>query len=434
GITVFSNLGDSVYRIVARRDGFAPAVAEYLRPVSPSESVTLRLEPGMDRVLYFENPETERKAAMLLRQGLEAYQKNDLPGAEELIRQAIDLNPDAVDALYYYGVITLAQAKFDQAAEAMRRAAEVAEIMKSVPSPMREVYTKIAQTSREQLDQIPIIRADYTLREENFDEAIRLFEEILKVNPEQADVHARLSIALTQVDRLDDAAAAVERAIKLAPEEEGFKALKEQIRITRENKALQRAQSLLDEGTKLMKADNNAGALVKLEEALKLTPQDKQAPIWRQKGRALAALKRADEAESAFKKAIELASPKDSYEYRMSFAQFYLDSEQFEKAVDVMADSAAVGDRDPEKVLLELAESTRNREYRLAEAALERVIKINPDNANAHYDLGRLYFARGGAMDARARELLTRYRKIGTDQNKKEDAEGLIFVINRRSK
>jgi tetratricopeptide (TPR) repeat protein len=434
GIAAFSKLDDSVYHVVARREGFAPASAEFVKIETASDTITLQLQAGENRLLYFENPDVEQKAGMLLNQGLEAFQQNDLSEAESLFRQSLDINPTAADALYYYGIISLAQAKFDQAAEALGKAVNIAGVMKTVPSPAQGAYEQITQNAQQQLNEIPGIRADYALKEQNFDEAIRLFEELTRTNPDRADYHARLSLALTQVNRLDDAMAAVERAIELDAGEEGYRTLKNAIQVTKQTEVLKKAQSLLDEGTKLLNADNPAEAVVKFEEAVTMIPEERQAPLWRQIGRARAALGLTGEAEAAFKRSIELAPEKENYEYRMSFAQFYLDIERFEDAVEIMADQEGAGAKDPEKILLELAESTRHKEPRLSEAALERVIKLNPDNADAHYDLGRLYYIRGKEMDSRSKELLSRYVQIGSDPNKIEDARGLIIVIDRRNR
>ncbi|MDR0843326.1 MAG: tetratricopeptide repeat protein, partial [Acidobacteriota bacterium] len=69
-----------------------------------------------------------------------------------------------------------------------------------------------------------------------------------------------------------------------------------------------------------------------------------------------------------------------------------------------------------------------------AEAALERVIKLNPANADAYYDLGRLYFSDGKEKDSRTKELLNRYVEIGKDASKVEEVQGLLIIVNRRSK
>jgi tetratricopeptide (TPR) repeat protein len=190
---------------------------------------------------------------------------------------------------------------------------------------------------------------------------------------------------------------------------------------------------VLDEGSKMLQSGDAAGALAKFEEANRLA-SEKQPVIWRQIGRAQGKLGRQEEAEAAFRKSIELAPAANVGEYQMSFAQFYLDIKKFEQAVDVMADPRSAGDRSPEQVLMELAARVKNQEPRLAEAALERVIKLNPDNADAHYDLGRLYFAEGKEKDARTLELLNRFVEIGTDPDKLDDAKGLLIVVSKRSK
>ena len=110
----------------------------------------------------------------------------------------------------------------------------------------------------------------------------------------------------------------------------------------------------MEEGNKLLKEEDAAGALKKFEEAKALVPQDKQSPLWKQIGQSQAKLNRQEEAIAAFKKSIELAPADKASDYQMAFAQFYLDIKKFEEAVDVMADSKAVGSKSPEQALLDL--------------------------------------------------------------------------------
>ena len=73
------------------------------------------------------------------------------------------------------------------------------------------------------------------------------------------------------------------------------------------------------------------------------------------------------------------------------------------------------------------------QEPSLAAAALERVIKLNPANINAYYELGRLYYM-DKANDKRTKELLTKFSETGTDPDKLEDVKGMLLIINRRNK
>jgi tetratricopeptide (TPR) repeat protein len=437
GIAAFDKLDDAVYRVVGRKEGFAPAFHEFVDMRGASASVTLKFEAGADRKLHFEDPLLEKNAAALLQQGLGAYQQNDLPGAEKLFRQSLEINPSSAEGLYYLGATLLRQSRFDDAAETWKKAEAVAAVLKKLPSTApagkANPYETIEQNVGQQLQQMPIFKAESAFKAKKYEEAAVLYAEAAKAFPTNPDLHANRARALTQSKKWDEAIAAVDKALELKPGDASLAGLRKTIAGLKENEAIQKAQGLLDAGNKMLGSGDAAGALGKYEEANTLIAAEKQAPIWRQIGRALAKLERRDEAEAAFRKSIELAPEGSLAEYQMAFAQFYLDGKKFEQAVDVMADPRSAGDRSPEQVLTDLAERVKNQEPRLAEAALERVIRLNPANANAYYDLGRLYFAEGKEKDARTLELLNRFVEIGTDQAKLEDAKGLLYVVSKRS-
>ena len=103
GVAEFAKLEDGVYRVFARKDGFAPALFEFAVLKGSSESVTLNLVAGADKKLYFEDPAEEQRAIQFLRQGLDAAKQNKYEEAEKLFSQALEINPSSAETLYYYG-------------------------------------------------------------------------------------------------------------------------------------------------------------------------------------------------------------------------------------------------------------------------------------------------------------------------------------------
>ena len=435
GIAAFDKLDDGVYRVVGRKEGLAPALHEFVAVKGSSGSATLKFEAGADRKFYFEDPLIEKNAAALLQQGVQASQQGNFPEAEKLLGQALEINPSLAEGLYYLGVAQLQQSRFDDAAATWKQAEALAEVMKALPTPagQQNSYEAISQNVRNLLPQMPVFKAEAAFKLKKYAEAAALYAEAAKTVQGSPELYANMGRALTQAGRYDEALAAVGRAIELKPGDASLASLQKAIAGMKENEAIKKAQGLLDEGNKMLQSGDAAGALAKFEEANRLA-SEKQAVIWRLIGRARAKLDRQEEAEAAFRKSIELAPAANVGEYQMSFAQFYLDVKKFEQAVDVMADPRSAGDRSPEQVLTDLAARVKNQEPRLAEAALERVIQINPANADAYYDLGRLYFAEGKEKDARTLELLNKFVEIGTDQGKLDDAKGLLIVVSKRSK
>jgi tetratricopeptide (TPR) repeat protein len=431
GIAEFK-LDDGAYRVFGRKDGFEPALYEFAILKGSPVSATLKFVPGADKKLYFEDPAEEKKAQDLMVQGLQTLKENKLAEAEKLLVESTAIDPSNAEAFYYLAVSRLQQHKYDEGLKTLDKTMEVASAWMTLPSsapagspnPYEQVY-KSAENVKAKL---PGIKAEDALKSKNYEEAVKEFSELIKTNPNEPIFHADLAIAQYNLRKYDEALASIDAAIKLKPGT--YDDMKKTILAQKEKAQLEQAQALLDQGTKLLQDGDAAAALKKFEESKALVAeQEKQWPIWRQIGRAQGKLNQPEAVES-FKKAIELAPADKQAECRNSFAQYYLDQKKYDDAVDVIADPKA---QDPEKALLDVAKATSSREPRMARAALERVLKIDPDNLDATFDLGQLiYFDKDN--DARAKELLTKYIEKGQDARKVGEAKDMMVLINRRMK
>ena len=120
--------------------------------------------------------------------------------------------------------------------------------------------------------------------------------------------------------------------------------------------------------------------------------------------------------------------------YLNVLARFYLESGKFDEALDALTDPRSLGSESPIKVLQDLVEKSKDSEPKLAEAALERILKADPSNAETYFTLGRMYYADGKEMDRRSRELLARYIEIGQNPDNVSQAKDMLTLIDRRSK
>jgi tetratricopeptide (TPR) repeat protein len=409
GLAVFGKLDDGVYRVAGHKEGFVPSLFEYVLLKASKESVVLKFAAGEDKKLYFEDPELERNAAVLLNQGSEALKQGNAAEAEKFFSQSLAINPFAVAANFYYGVVLLQQAKFDEGANALKKAMSIANMLKTLSpagtADKPNINERIIENAQKQLEQIPVIKGDAAFKQQKFDEAIAIFSEGIKNFPNRPELYAYLARALTQAKRNDEALTAINKAIELKPEEKTYANLKDTIVLRQKSAVIDKAQSIMDEGIKLLEAGDAAGALNKFQEAKGMIPPDRQSPLWRLIGRAQAKLNHPEEAAAAF-----------------------------EEAINILIDPKAVGSKTPEQVLEELAAKMRGQEPMLAEVALERVIKLNPDNADAYYALGTIYYSEGKANDKRTKELLSKFASIGTDAAKLEETKGMLLIVNRRLK
>jgi tetratricopeptide (TPR) repeat protein len=437
GIAEFTKLDDGAYRIIGRKEGLAPALYEFAVLKGSRESVVLKFEPGADRKLYFEDPATEAQAFELVKQGLEAYKQKKFPDAEKLFAQSLEVNPANPEAFYYQAVSMIQQAKFNEAVEKLNQCARLASVFMTLPSPSPSGPNPYEQTYRNAqnlIRQMPIFKGENALRQKQYDVAAEEFRAAIKTDPNNPEFHANLAIALTNAKKFDEGLEAVENAIRLKPSEKAYADLKNQISARKENMKLETAQSLMDEGNRLLQGGDAAGALKKYEEAKGMVPPDKQSPLWRQIGRSQAKLGQQAAAVESLKKAIELAPADKVSEYRNALAQHYLDAKNYEASLDVLTDPQSAGSQSVEQVLTSLAQSMKNKDPQFAEAAMERILKLNPDNADIYFELGQMYYADGKEKDSRTKELLTKYVEIGKDAAKVQSAKDLLIMVNRRSK
>jgi tetratricopeptide (TPR) repeat protein len=435
GIAEFKKLDDGVYRIYGHKEGFVPALYEPMLLKGSEESVTLKFEAGADKKLYFEDPALESSVGLTMQRGLDAYKQKNFEEAEKLFLQSLDMNPSAAEALYYLSVTYLQQKKFDETSETLKKAIDVANIMKNAPSPVPagqpNPYEGIVQNSQGLLKDLPALKGEDLLKQKKYDEAVAEFREAVKGDPQNAAYHANLAIALTNAQRFDEALSALEKAEQLKPE--GFGDLRKSILARKENAEIDKAQAVMDEGRKLYDAGDYSGALRKYEEAKSMLAEDKQAAPWLQIARTQAKSGQKEAALESFNKALKLVAADKVEGFRNSFVQVYLDDKKFDDAVDVLADPNTAGSQSPEEVLLTVAAAYKSKEPKLAETAWERVLKINPENADAYYYLGESSYIEGKEQDSRTKEMLNKYLEIGKDPAKLENAKNMLVIVSRRS-
>ena len=430
GVAEFAKVDDGAYRVFGRKDGLMPALLEFAVLKGSQESVTLTFTAGADKKLWFEDPEEEQRARTLLQQGVETAKANKLDEGIKMLQEALAIKPSFAEALLYLGLGFIQQGKFDEAVQALDKASDIASIWLTAPQgPGQNPYQQIIQNVQQMKKNLPGLKAGWALQQKNYDLAVKGFTEAIQSNPNEPDFHAKLAIALAYSQKYDEALAAVDKAIQLKPSDT-YTGYKNSITAMKEKAEIDKAQAVFAEGNKLLQDGDAGGALQKLQQAKSMVAPDKQAPIWRQIGRAQAKLNQPDAVDS-FKKAIELAPADKVKDYRDSLAQYYLDEKKYDDAVSVFIDPKSAS---PEKDLTALAKDMKDKQPKLSEAALERVLKINPENIDAAFDLGQMYYSDGKENDRRTKELLTKYAEKGKDADKLENVKGMLVIINRRTK
>jgi tetratricopeptide (TPR) repeat protein len=404
------------------------------------ETVTLNFKPGEEEaLLYFEDPARIQKAADSLVLGIQAAQANNAAEAEKMLLQAVESDPSNIQAMFTLGSYYFSMTQFDKAIETLEKAEKLGGMFASLPAipgkPGPAQQKEIQDNARKLIDEVPNYKAELALKQKQYDVAVALYSEIMQKNPKDPDTHYQLAIALTYAGDLEKAMSEVDRAIEISPGEKKFADLKKQISARIENAAIEKAQAALNDGTGLLKLGKAAEALERFQLAASLLKPDKQAPVWVQIGKAQSNLKQTEAAEEAFIKAVELAPESEIVNYMNNLAQFYLESKMYEKALDTLTDPRARGDKSADQVLMDMVERTKNNNPGFAKIVLERIISENPQNLEACFTLGELYYIDYSVkdMDARAKELLNRYIENGKDPEKINKSKNMLVLINRRS-
>ncbi len=439
GEAEFTRLDDGTYRVIGRKDGFEPAFFEFIALKGSVESVTLKLAAGPDRKLYFEDPALTQKAAELMSQALGFYGEKKFSDAEKTLEQAVALDPSNPEAFRYLGVTMLQLSKFDRAVEAFNKAINVARVFAAAPQepgrPTPAQCQQIIENVQELLKQMPLNRGKSAYRQQQFDAAIADFREALKSDPNNTEVYYYLAASMASSQKYDEALSMIDKAIGLKPGVKDFEDLKSKISDLKKNAEIARANTVLKDGNALLEGGDAAGALRKFEEARSMVPPNSQSVIYKQIGKAQAKLNQPEAAVEAFKKAVELAQNQNAaMDHRKAFAQFYLDQKKYEEAVNVLMEIKDGGSQDAEQNLWTIFTNSKDTEPELAAIVLERVLKMNPQNADAYFELGQLYYIEGKAKDSRTKELFAKYMETGKDQDKLERVKNMLVIINRRSK
>ncbi len=443
GMALFSKIDDGAYRIVARKEGFAPALYEFalLKGGNPV-TVTLKLEQGdIQKKLYFEDQALQQKAQELLSQGSELLRNGKFTDAEKDIKTSLDINPSNAEALFNLSIAYIQERKWDVAEESLKKTSQLLTVLSSLPPPKdgkMPPYNELHQRVDTLLAQLPLFKvrseADKALTEQKFDLAVQKYNEALKLQSNDPDLYYNLALALARARKFDDALQTIDKAVQLKPGEAAYADLRKKIVEFKESEILNKAQEVLTEGDKLFQAKDYTAALGKYQEALKMVPADRkpqQAVVLTQIAKTQAQLNQYEPAVQTFKKAIELAPENASY--KTALAQFYLKEKKYDEALNMYADSNAAGKEPVDQVLFKLGQAQSNQgNAEVAQLAFERAIKANPENAEAYYELGMLLY-QSKKDDKRAKEVLTKYLELGKDAAHLDNTKSVLVVLKKRS-
>ncbi len=192
-------------------------------------------------------------AATLMQQGLFHHHRGELALAMERYVDALRADPENADALYYVAVVACQDGQYQQGADLARRAI-------AVGPPQARVYNLLGQ-ALDRLEQ-PL-------------EAIKNYDEALRLDPNFAAAHGNRANILVEAGFPEEALKAFDRALALGPSPADW----------------------LNRGSLLCDMGRVEEGLASYDQAIVLDP--KFAPVHRARAAVLETLGRADEARAS---------------------------------------------------------------------------------------------------------------------------------------
>jgi tetratricopeptide (TPR) repeat protein len=265
------------------------------------------------------------------------------------------------------------------------------------------------------------VEANDELAKQNYKGAIAKYQEALKISENDPDTYYNLALALAHDNQYEAADQAIDKALALKADDQGYQTLKKQIAPT----------VTLGQADRLYNSKDFAAAVKKYEEALPLlTDPRSQAKVYDVIGKAHSQLNQSDQAVQAYRRAAELDPQNAQYKadlvahYRV-LGQQYLNEKQYDQAWAAYAEAGLSA--------FQLGQewSKKDETSDLAVMAFQKALKDDPQNAEVYYELGMVYWL--AKHDTKlATENLSKYVPIGKDPAHVDNAKSTLAVIARK--
>ena len=221
---------DDYYRIWVEAKGYEKALEEFVPMLNDAQAkIQLTLTAGNEKdKLYFEDNLIRERADTLFKAGTEAIQQNNLAEAEKRLKESIKLYPSQINANNNLAFIYFSTGRIEEAKACYERVINIAETFKFLevdPNNIALYDQQIAQV-RQLLDTMPLqilaAEVDKAMKAEDFNTAVNKLDEMIQMQPDNAGAYFQKGIALTRLNKLDEAETAVNKAVELNPSENVF--------------------------------------------------------------------------------------------------------------------------------------------------------------------------------------------------------------------
>ena len=317
--------------------------------------------------------------------------RGDVSGAIRELEQGVALDPGATGALYNLAQAYRRNGDRTRAADLLAKVSAL-NAQERGDDPTADLKRTVIRIARDEPASTPArLDAEGTRLGDagHFELALERFHEAIRLDPNFADAHLHLALALERRDKLGEALAAYHDALRLRPE------------------LVEARYGIASLCAKLGDLD---GAIAMLQQVVRALPQLPEAHynlgvnLWnRYKGAP--GLKHTDDLTSASAE-LETAARLDARQprFHLALGQLLAERQELTKAIEHLRIAAAQSDEDPEYTY-NLALALRlNGDLEGAEARLRAALARQPQHALARRTLG-LLLRQKGDFDAAAAEL-----------------------------
>lgn len=268
GIARFDKADDGVYRVRSRKEGYAPALYEFVAlKGDKQETIKLQFEPGADRPLYFEEQGriSGPQAMEALRAGVEDLKAGKFTDAENKMKTSLTLNPSNPETHFNLAIAYIQQGKWQEGEAELKTVSRITGALMQMKQPEGQpnVYAQIHENAEGILPKLQGLKlraeGSENLKKKNFKEAATQFQESLKYIGDDPDTYYNLALCQANARMFDEAQQSIQKAIGMKPTEKAYTDLKQQIEGLKENDSVQKAQAIVDQGEALFKNGDYAG-------------------------------------------------------------------------------------------------------------------------------------------------------------------------------
>lgn len=230
GIAIKNGINNHIFDVTLEKEGYQPCITQMRVPPGEIREEEVTLKTTEEVIKEREEKDPHAKAVKAFNEAASLMKEKKYEEALELVRKSISLDENIYQSHYYNGVILYELGKYKEAVEALNK---VLVIKRDFDSALRllaaaheklgnkkeaDKYTKLAQEVGGKTAVDAYNEGSRLFNNGKTDEAIKDFEEAVKLDEKFADAYYRLGLCYLNKGLNDKAIACFKKCIQLKPE------------------------------------------------------------------------------------------------------------------------------------------------------------------------------------------------------------------------